>query len=152
MSSKLLLLTIVLACTGMLTTGCAQIGEGLSALGKPTPENAPPGYHSFESAKQHEQANDLSAAAFNYCNAAELGHPQAKQKCIETAFRAAGAGEDLTVCYAENVDRKAKEVCNIKNQKRRVAAIRAVLEDMDKQNIKRRIQNGEFPDFKMEEF
>lgn len=55
--SKSALLLAFGAAAGVLLTGCAQINDQLSTIGRTTPENAPPGYHLFndgETAVKHK--------------------------------------------------------------------------------------------------
>ena len=149
MKIKLPLLLISLPC--MTLSGCAQLMENLNSIGQETPKNAPPGYHSFELAKQSEKQNDLGLAATNYCTAAELGHPQAKAKCIEFSFRAA-VTNPLDICGAREFDKKAKQLCGSPFRDKTKAEIKAVVNQYNKKKMKARIQSGEFQDFKAEEF
>ena len=151
MKIKLPLLLISLLC--MTLSGCAQLMENLNSIGQETPKNAPPGYHSFELAKQSEKQNDLGLAATNYCTAAELGHPQAKAKCIEFSFRAA-VTNPLDICGASEFDKKAKQLCGslFRDENKTKAEIKAVVNQYNKKKMKARIQSGEFQDFKAEEF
>lgn len=118
-----------------------------------TPPNAPPGYHTFKKAQKSEKENELVFAAINYCYAAELGHPQGKQKCIELSFRAA-LKEPYAICYAEDYDAKAKEICGycVDDRKKASKEIRSVINKQKQKQMKKRIQSGEFSDFKAEEF
>ncbi len=151
MKKKLPLLLISSLC--MALSGCAQLMENLNSIGQETPKNAPPGYHSFERAKQLEKQNDLSFAATNYCTAAELGYPQAKAKCIEFSFRAA-VTNPLDICGASEFDKKAKQLCGslFRDENKTKAEIKAVVNQYNKKKMKARIKSGEFQDFKAEEF
>lgn len=76
---------------------------------KTTPENAPPGYHLFNDANAAAQRKDYAKACENFCDAAEVGHPQAKQKCIDYAYLAATRieiGGLRYVCNASQFDKK----------------------------------------------
>lgn len=135
----------------LILSGCAQLGEGLYSLGQETPENAPRGYHSYKVAQTFERQNDLSLAAFNYCQAAELGHPKAKSKCINFSYRAAAKGDVSDICKAKLVDQQAASLCTLafRNPSQAKAQINAII---NKKDIKSRIQKGEFEEFKAEEF
>lgn len=151
MKKRLPLLLISSLC--MALSGCAQMNEGLASLGKETPKNAPPGYHSFIEAQQYEKNGEFYWAAIDYCNAAELGHPQAKAKCIELSFRSA-IKRPIDVCMARRFDKKAYQVCRllIQDENKAKAEIKAVVNQYNKKKMKARIQSGEFQDFKAEEF
>ena len=88
--SKSALLLAFGAAAGVLLTGCAQINDQLSTIGRTTPENAPPGYHLFNDAETAVKHKDWDTAAQKFCDAAKVGHPQAKHKCVEYAYIAAG--------------------------------------------------------------
>ena len=85
-------------CFGALLSGCAQINEQISTIGRTTPENAPPGYHLFNDAETAVKHKDWNAAAQNYCDAAKVGHPQAKEKCVEYAYLAAAKADPWNIC------------------------------------------------------
>lgn len=153
MLQKLALTGAILVLGSGLLTGCAQMSEALLANteGAYTPPNAPPGYHTFKNAQKSEKENKLTFAAIDYCYAAELGHPQGKQKCIELSFRAA-LKEPHAICYAEDYDTKAKEICAAPYSAESKKEIRSTINKINQQKMKKRIQSGEFSDFKAEEF
>ena len=64
MLQKLALTGSALVLGSVLLAGCAQVNEGLLAMGDEgkTPENAPPGYYSFKSGQKYEKANKLDLA------------------------------------------------------------------------------------------
>lgn len=152
MKKKLPLLLISLLCVTL--SGCAQLMENLNSIGQETPKNAPPGYHSFEYAKKLEKQKEFNQATANYCVAAELGHPQAKSKCIQLSYQLA-INNPFATCKARNIDKKADQICqlvlqNKENQAR--AQIRAVINQQKRNTMKARIQSGEFAELKAEEF
>lgn len=155
MLQKLALTGSVLVLGSVLLTGCAQTFESLNSLGQETPPNAPPGYHSFKKGQQGEKSNDLASAAVNYCNAAELGHPHAKSKCLEFAYRAA-LKDPIMICQAYTVDQKADQICGLVTMKKTRAQglreIKAGVKEFDRNKMKARIKSGEFTEFKAEEF
>lgn len=107
MKKLLLLLPILL-------TGCsgAGISESILSLGK---GDAPPGYFNFRFAQQFADKKDFKSAAVYFCNAAELGYPQAKQRCVESAYVAA-INNPKSICEAANYDKQANDLCrNLKN-------------------------------------
>lgn len=68
--------------SALVLTGCSAMQlESLNALSEDTPENAPKGYHTFKRAQKYENEGDLKMARYMYCNAADLGHPEAPQIC-----------------------------------------------------------------------
>lgn len=156
MLQKLALTGSALVLGSVLLAGCAQVNEGLLAMGDEgkTPENAPSGYYSFKSGQKYEKANKLDLACMDYCRSAELGHPKAKAKCIEIAFRAALKKDPHFVCYAEDFDSKAKEICSYvyTDEKRAKKEIRSVVNKQKQKQMKKRIQSGEFTEFNVEEF
>ena len=89
----------------------------------------------------------------DYCWSAELGHPKAKAKCIEIAFRAA-LKDPSYVCQAEDYDPKAKEICSyvFTDKQKAKKEISAVINKQKQKQMQKRIQSGEFSDFKVEEF
>lgn len=96
----------------LIVAGCAQTWEGFySMTGGKAPENAPPGYFSFERGTASEQRGDYKFAAMNYCSAAKLGHPQAKRKCVKYAAKSACYGEASEICRASEFDEDAKRIC-----------------------------------------
>ena len=155
MLQKLALTGSALVLGSVLLAGCAQVNEGLLAMGDKgkTPENAPPGYYSFESGQKYEKANKLDLACMDYCWSAELGHPKAKAKCIEIAFRAA-LKDPSYVCQAEDYDPKAKEICSyvFTDKQKAKKEISAVINKQKQKQMQKRIKSGEFSDFKVEEF
>ena len=153
MLQKLALTGSTLILGSSLLTGCAQMMEGMLANteGAYTPPNAPPGYHTFRDAQKKEKEEDSVSALIGYCWAAELGHPQGKQKCIELAFRA-GQFDKHYVCYAEDYDAKAREICKMTDSAKARKEIKSVINKQQKSKMQKRIQSGEFSDFKAEEF
>ena len=155
MLRKLALSGSALLLVSALLTGCAQVNEGLLAMSDkgPAPKNVSPGYYSFKSGQKHEKANKLDLACMDYCWSAELGHPKAKAKCIEIAFRAA-LKDPSYVCQAEDYDPKAKEICSyvFLDQQKAKKEIRSVINKQKQKQIQKRIQSGEFSDFEAEEF
>ena len=101
--SKSALLLAFGAAAGVLLTGCAQINDQLSTIGRTTPENAPPGYHLFNDGETAVKHKDWDTAAQNFCDAAKVGHPQAKQKCVEYAYIAAAKSDSWKICGVRNL-------------------------------------------------
>lgn len=95
----------------LLLTGCAQMIESMSSLGEEAPKDAPPGHFTFVNAQKWVSKNDFSMAAFDFCNAAELGHPLAKSKCIEYAYLAA-INDPMKICKASDYDKQADKLCS----------------------------------------
>lgn len=155
MLRKLALTCGVFALGSALLTGCAQMSDGLLSAGQDTPPNAPPGYWSFVLAQRLEKTNDFSLAAFNYCNAAKLGHPEAKMKCVKLSYRAA-LEDPWNICKARSFDKKADQICTLLSDGKKGQAqniIKAQVNTMQKKRkTEERIQKGEFSDFKVEEF
>ena len=149
MSKSISLIALSSVC--LMLSGCAQFGESLYSLGQETPENAPEGYHSYKMAQSMEQQNNIPLAAFNYCQAAELGHPKAKSKCLNLSYRAAEKEDVTNICKARGIDKKADQLCSLayQNPTQAKAQIRAML---NQNNVKARIQKGEFGELKAEEF
>ena len=94
----------------LIVAGCAQLAEGVISMGQEKPEGAPPGYFSFTRAGDRANKGDDEGAAFDYCDAAKLGHPEAKSYCIKYAFLA-GRFNAMYVCKAEDFDINAKAIC-----------------------------------------
>ena len=153
----------VLTFSFLFLAGCAQTFETLNSIGEETPPNAPPGYHSFVKAQKAEKLNNKKSAAVNYCTAADLGHPEAKSKCLKFAYLA--SVEDPTyICQAMNIDKKANRLCTLAGQKhtraKALEEIKATVERMEapkkkaieRKKMEKRINSGEFPEFKVEEF
>lgn len=107
-----LLHKLVISSAILLISGCAQLGEDLLSLKAENdkPAGAPPGYFSYKKAEQWVQKNDYEMAAFSYCQAAELGHPDAKTYCVKYAFLSARANTG-DVCKAEDYNETAKAAC-----------------------------------------
>lgn len=152
-----------LAFSVLLLSGCAQTIETINSFASETPPDAPPGYHSFVMGQKAERSNDIKGAVLNYCSAADLGHPEAKPKCIRFAYL--NALEDpVSVCQARDFDEEADRLCSLAaNARTRIKAreeIRIVVERMEeprrkaaeRKKMQERINNGEFPEFKVEEF
>ena len=163
--SKSVLLLAFGAVAGALLSGCAQINDQLSTIGKTTPENAPPGYHLFNDANAAAQRKDYAKACENFCDAAEVGHPQAKQKCIDYAYLAAThieIGGLRYVCNASQFDKKADNFCSRYNKSlfnsasKREQLLRELRSDIqkeiDRKQVKKQIQQGGFGEFTAEEF
>lgn len=140
--------------TALLLTGCAAVTESIYKMGMDEkPENAPPGYYNYKVAQNFEKQNALEYATTNYCNAAELGHPKAKAKCIQLSYKAALQNPKL-VCSARYVDDEANRICVISTQDPLQAqkAVRAYLNKQERVKVRARIEKGEFSEFKAEEF
>ncbi|WP_300876034.1 hypothetical protein [uncultured Parasutterella sp.] len=96
----------------LLVAGCAQTWEGYySMIDGKAPENAPPGYFSFKRGMASEQRDDYISAARQYCDAAKLGHPQAKRKCVKYVAKSACYGKGSGICRASEFDEDAKRIC-----------------------------------------
>lgn len=159
--SKSALLLAFGAAAGVLLTGCAQINDQLSTIGRTTPENAPPGYHLFNDGETAAKHNDYVSASQNFCDAAKVGHPQAKQKCIEYTFLAAAKSDPRQICAAKDFDSKAADMCSRINKSMFLAGQRGKIEKqvraeaqevINKKQVKKQIQQGGFGEFTAEEF
>ena len=148
-------------CFGALLSGCAQINEQISTIGRTTPENAPPGYHLFNDAETAVKHKDWNAAAQNYCDAAKVGHPQAKEKCVEYAYLAAAKADPWNICGASNFDSKAEDMCARLQKTLVISSLRSKTEKqvrdeaqevVNKKQVKKQIQQGGFGEFSAEEF
>ena len=146
--SKSALLLAFGAAAGVLLTGCAQINDQLSTIGRTTPENAPPGYHLFNDGETAVKHKDWDTAAQKFCDAAKVGHPQAKQKCVEYAYIAAAKSDSWKICGASEFDSKAEDMCS-RLQKTMFNAKQKM--KVQKQ-VKKQIQQGGFGEFTAEEF
>lgn len=155
MLQKLALASSVLVLGSSLLTGCAQMMEGIYSAGQDTPSDAPPGHWSFVLAQRFERDNNLSFAASNYCNAAKLGHPKAKSKCVNISYRAA-LDDPWDICKAQNFDKKADQICTLIINGKKDQAKKEIKAEINKairkKRTEERIQKGEFVDFKVEEF
>lgn len=159
--SKSALLLAFGAAAGVLLTGCAQINDQLSTIGRTTPENAPPGYHLFNDGETAVKHKDWDTAAQNFCDAAKVGHPQAKHKCVEYAYIAAAKSDPRKICGASEFDSKAEDMCSRlqktmfnANQKMKVQKqVKAEAQEViNKKQVKKQIQQGGFGEFTAEEF
>ena len=120
---------IVLAVTAsIMLTGCAELLEKTAGLSEDTPANAPKGYHTFNNAQRDLSNGNLSLATFNFCNAADLGHPQAHKECskytiIQEALLIHDQAKELSknflasrarthICKVEKYGDPAKSLCS----------------------------------------
>lgn len=145
----------------VLLSGCAQINEQISTIGRTTPENAPPGYHLFKDAETAVKHKDWNTAAQNYCDAAKVGHPQAKGKCVEYAFLAAAKSDPWKICGASDFDSKAEDMCARLQKTLLMTGLRGKTETqvrseaqevVNQKQVKKQIQQGGFSEFQAEEF
>ena len=75
-------LAITFACITILS-GCASLDDSFSAYRRNLPDNAPKGYASYLDAQDDLKKKDYSRAAYNFCDAANLGYSKANSFCAK---------------------------------------------------------------------
>lgn len=104
---------------------------------------------------------DWDTAAQKFCDAAKVGHPQAKHKCVEYAYIAAAKSDPRKICGASEFDSKAEDMCSRINKSMFLAGQRGKIEKqvraeaqevINKKQVKKQIQQGGFGEFTAEEF
>lgn len=104
---------------------------------------------------------DWDTAAQKFCDAAKVGHPQAKQKCVEYAYIAAAKSDSWKICGASEFDSKAEDMCfrlqktmfNAKQKMKVQKQVKAEAQEViNKKQVKKQIQQGGFGEFTAEEF
>ncbi len=100
--------------------GCSSMLEASYGLGVDKPADAPAGWASNREGLRYEREGNFDSAKIAFCNAAELGHPEAKMRCEKyTLIEAAkvyfneknSRYSEIVVCSAKEYGPTAKSIC-----------------------------------------